>query len=76
MRILFSERELYRDLVKQNLNNVILMRSWVKKLQKLILFEKILLSLNNFYFILFAEDRGLLSQIQVTPALKGWQGEN
>ncbi|MFV7235331.1 Eco57I restriction-modification methylase domain-containing protein [Flavobacterium sp. ZB4R12] len=66
------KRELYRDLVKQNRNNVILMEL-SEKTSKLTLFKKSQKLIDRFLFILFAEDRGLLAPNSISTILKEWK---
>lgn len=66
------KRELYRDLVKQNRNNVMLMEL-SEKTSKLILFKKSQKLIDRFLFILFAEDRGLLAPNSISTILKEWK---
>ena len=66
------KRELYRDLVKQNRNNIIL-TDLPEKTSKLILFKKSQKLIDRFLFILFAEDRGLLAPNSITTVLKEWK---
>ncbi|TRX08210.1 Eco57I restriction-modification methylase domain-containing protein [Flavobacterium gawalongense] len=66
------KRELYRDLVKQNRNNVMLMEL-SEKTSKLTLFKKSQKLIDRFLFILFAEDRGLLSPNSISTILKEWK---
>lgn len=66
------KRELYRDLVKQNRNNVMLMEL-SEKTSKLTLFKKSQKLIDRFLFILFAEDRGLLAPNTISTILKEWK---
>lgn len=66
------KRELYRDLVKQNRNNLMLM-VLPDKTSKLILFKKSQKLIDRFLFILFAEDRGLLAPNSIATILKEWK---
>jgi type I restriction-modification system DNA methylase subunit len=66
------KRELYRDLVKQNRNNVMLMEL-SEKTSKLTLFKKSQKLIDRFLFILFAEDRGLLAPNSISTILKEWK---
>lgn len=66
------KRELYRDLVKQNRNNVMLMEL-TEKTSKLTLFKKSQKLIDRFLFILFAEDRGLLAPNSIATILKEWK---
>jgi type I restriction-modification system DNA methylase subunit len=66
------KRELYRDLVKQNRNNIIL-TGLPEKSSKLILFKKSQKLIDRFLFILFAEDRGLLAPNSINTVLKEWK---
>ncbi|WP_291097043.1 MULTISPECIES: Eco57I restriction-modification methylase domain-containing protein [unclassified Flavobacterium] len=66
------KRELYRDLVKQNRNNVMLLEL-TEKTSKLILFKKSQKLIDRFLFILFAEDRGLLAPNSINTILKEWK---
>lgn len=66
------KRELYRDLVKQNRNNVLL-TDLPEKTSKLILFKKSQKLIDRFLFILFAEDRGLLAPNSINTVLKEWK---
>jgi type I restriction-modification system DNA methylase subunit len=66
------KRELYRDLVKQNRNNVMLMEL-TEKTSKLTLFKKSQKLIDRFLFILFAEDRGLLAPNSINTILKEWK---
>lgn len=65
------KRELYRDLVKQNKNNA-LFRDSNEKNFKLTLFKKSQKLLDRFLFILFAEDRGLLTPNTITTINNEW----
>lgn len=66
------KRELYRDLVKQNRNNILL-TDLPEKTSKLILFKKSQKLIDRFLFILFAEDRGLLAPNSINTILKEWK---
>ena len=66
------KRELYRDLVKQNRNNIIL-TELSDKTSKLTLFKKSQKLIDRFLFILFAEDRGLLAPNSINTILKEWK---
>ena len=66
------KRELYRDLVKQNRNNILL-TDLPEKTSKLILFKKSQKLIDRFLFILFAEDRGLLAPNSINTVLKEWK---
>ena len=66
------KRELYRDLVKQNRNNVMLLEL-SEKTSKLTLFKKSQKLIDRFLFILFAEDRGLLAPNTISTILKEWK---
>lgn len=66
------KRELFRDLVKQNRNNVMLMEL-SEKTSKLTLFKKSQKLIDRFLFILFAEDRGLLAPNSISSILKEWK---
>jgi type I restriction-modification system DNA methylase subunit len=66
------KRELYRDLVKQNRNNILL-KDLPEKSSKLILFKKSQKLIDRFLFILFAEDRGLLAPNSINTVLKEWK---
>ncbi|WP_310555088.1 Eco57I restriction-modification methylase domain-containing protein [Flavobacterium sp.] len=66
------KRELFRDLVKQNQNNV-LFRDLGDKNFKLTLFKKSQKLLDRFLFILFAEDRGLLAPNTITTINNEWK---
>ena len=66
------KRELFRDLVKQNQNNV-LFRDLSEKNFKLTLFKKSQKLLDRFLFILFAEDRGLLAPNTITTINNEWK---
>ncbi len=66
------KRELYRDLVKQNRNNILL-TGLAEKSSKLILFKKSQKLIDRFLFILFAEDRGLLAPNSINTVLKEWK---
>ncbi|WP_370408289.1 Eco57I restriction-modification methylase domain-containing protein [Tenacibaculum dicentrarchi] len=73
------KRELYRDLVKQNLKNPIFRTEQEKenidsinKNIKLSLFKKSQKLIDRFLFIFFAEDRGLLSPNSTLEILKDW----
>jgi type I restriction-modification system DNA methylase subunit len=65
------KRELYRDLVKQNKSNA-LFRDSNEKNFKLTLFKKSQKLLDRFLFILFAEDRGLLTPNTITTINNEW----
>ena len=65
------KRELYRDLVKQNKNNA-LFRDSNEKNFKLTLFKKSQKLLDRYLFILFAEDRGLLTPNTITTINNEW----
>ena len=66
------KRELYRDLVKQNRNNIML-TELSEKTSKLTLFKKSQKLIDRFLFILFAEDRGLLAPNSINTILKEWK---
>jgi hypothetical protein len=66
------KRELFRDLVKRNQNNELL-RGLTEKNFKLTLFKKSQKLLDRFLFILFAEDRGLLSPNTITTINSEWK---
>lgn len=66
------KRELFRDLVKQNRNNIMLMELG-EKTSKLTLFKKSQKLIDRFLFILFAEDRGLLAPNSISTILKEWK---
>ncbi|MBX9889030.1 MAG: N-6 DNA methylase [Flavobacteriaceae bacterium] len=66
------KRELYRDLVKQNRNNIMLTELG-EKTSKLTLFKKSQKLIDRFLFILFAEDRGLLAPNSINTILKEWK---
>ena len=66
------KRELYRDLVKQNRNNILL-TDLPEKTSKLMLFKKSQKLIDRFLFILFAEDRGLLAPNSINTVLKEWK---
>ncbi len=66
------KRELFRDLVKQNQSNV-LFRDLSDKKFKLTLFKKSQKLLDRFLFILFAEDRGLLTPNTITTINNEWK---
>jgi type I restriction-modification system DNA methylase subunit len=66
------KRELYRDLVKQNRNNILL-SDLPEKTSKLMLFKKSQKLIDRFLFILFAEDRGLLAPNSINTVLKEWK---
>ena len=65
------KRELYRDLVKRNMKNDSL-RELTEKNIKLALFKKSQKLIDRFLFILFAEDRGLLSPNSILTILNEW----
>lgn len=65
------KRELYRDLVKQNMKNETF-RELNEKNVKLTLFKKSQKLIDRFLFILFAEDRGLLAPNSITTILNEW----
>ena len=65
------KRELYRDLVRQNVNNS-LFRGLSEKNFKLTLFKKSQKLIDRFLFILFAEDSGLLSPNTISEILTEW----
>ena len=66
------KRELYRDLIKQNRNNILL-TDLPEKTSKLMLFKKSQKLIDRFLFILFAEDRGLLAPNSINTVLKEWK---
>jgi type I restriction-modification system DNA methylase subunit len=66
------KRELYRDLVKQNMKNETF-RELTEKNSKLTLFKKSQKLIDRFLFILFAEDRGLLSPNSISTILSEWK---
>lgn len=66
------KRELYRDLVKQNMKNETF-RELTEKNIKLTLFKKSQKLIDRFLFILFAEDRGLLAPNSITTILNEWK---
>jgi type I restriction-modification system DNA methylase subunit len=66
------KRELYRDLVKQNRNNIML-TELSEKTSKLTLFKKSQKLIDRFLFILFAEDRGLLAPNSINTIVKEWK---
>ncbi|MFV8357997.1 Eco57I restriction-modification methylase domain-containing protein, partial [Flavobacterium sp. XS1P32] len=66
------KRELYRDLVKQNRNNIML-TELSEKTSKLTLFKKSQKLIDRFLFILFAEDLGLLAPNSINTILKEWK---
>ncbi len=66
------KRELYRDLVKRNMKNDSL-RELTEKNIKLALFKKSQKLIDRFLFILFAEDRGLLSPNSILTILNEWK---
>lgn len=66
------KRELYRDLVKRNMKNDSL-RELTEKNIKLALFKKSQKLIDRFLFILFAEDRGLLSPNSILSILNEWK---
>ena len=66
------KRELYRDLFKQNRNNILL-TDLPEKTSKLMLFKKSQKLIDRFLFILFAEDRGLLAPNSINTILKEWK---
>ena len=66
------KRELYRDLVKQNMKNETF-RELTEKNIKLTLFKKSQKLIDRFLFILFAEDRGLLSPNSISTILSEWK---
>ncbi len=77
------KRELFRDLVKQNLNNEIFRNELQKedkdratKNIKLALFKKSQKLIDRFLFIFFAEDKGLLPPNSTLRILKDWDKLN
>lgn len=66
------KRELYRDLVKQNMKNETF-RELNEKNVKLTLFKKSQKLIDRFLFILFAEDRGLLAPNTISTILREWK---
>lgn len=66
------KRELYRDLVKQNMKNETF-RELNEKNVKLTLFKKSQKLIDRFLFILFAEDRGLLAPNSISTILIEWK---
>lgn len=66
------KRELYRDLVKQNMKNETF-RELNEKNVKITLFKKSQKLIDRFLFILFAEDRGLLAPNSITTILNEWK---
>jgi len=75
------KRELYRDLVKQNMRNdvfrnVLVSEETVDKADKnikLTLFKKSQKLLDRFLFIFFGEDRGLLPPNSIPKILEQWE---
>ncbi len=77
------KRELYRDLVKQNINNEIFRTELQKedkdiatKNIKLSLFKKSQKLIDRFLFIFFAEDKGLLPPNSTLKILQDWDKLN
>ena len=77
------KRELFRDLVKQNLNNEVFKNELQKedkdqatKNIKLSLFKKSQKLIDRFLFIFFAEDKGLLPPNSTLRILKDWDKLN
>ncbi|MBN4077636.1 N-6 DNA methylase [bacterium AH-315-C20] len=73
------KRELYRDLVKQNMNNDVFIEELMHveterafKNIKLALFKKSQKLIDRFLFIFFAEDRGLLVPNSTLKILENW----
>jgi len=66
------KRELFRDLVKQNMKNETF-RELNEKNVKLTLFKKSQKLIDRFLFILFAEDRGLLAPNSISTILGEWK---
>ena len=66
------KRELFRDLVKQNMKNETF-RELSEKNVKLTLFKKSQKLIDRFLFILFAEDRGLLAPNSISTILGEWK---
>ena len=73
------KRELYRDLVKQNMKNEVFREELTKddsdranKNIKLTLFKKSQKLIDRFLFIFFAEDRGLLPHNSTLEILEKW----
>lgn len=66
------KRELYRDMVKQNMQNAEL-RELAETSIKKTLFKKSQKLLDRFLFIFFAEDRGLLPPNAISKVLNEWK---
>lgn len=66
------KRELFRDLVKRNKNNLLL-RELTEKNFKLTLFKKSQKLIDRILFILFAEDSGLLSPNTISTIADEWK---
>lgn len=66
------KRELYRDLVRKNMNNSEL-RELAEKSIKKTLFKKSQKLIDRFLFIFFAEDRGLLPPNTISKVLDEWE---
>ncbi|PCJ22478.1 MAG: hypothetical protein COA97_13380 [Flavobacteriales bacterium] len=76
------KRELFRDLVKQNMNNEVFRNEIQKedseqanKNIKLVLFKTSQKLIDRFLFIFFAEDRGLLPPNSTLQILKKWKAD-
>ncbi|RLD56463.1 MAG: restriction endonuclease subunit M, partial [Bacteroidetes bacterium] len=68
------KREIFRDIVKRNMNNPTLRELTEKDIKKT-LFKKTQKLLDRFLFIFFAEDRGLLPPNSISQIINKWQDD-
>ena len=68
------KREIFRDIVKRNMNNPTLRELTEKDIKKT-LFKKTQKLLDRFLFIFFAEDRGLLPPNSISRIIDKWQDD-
>jgi len=68
------KREIFRDIVKRNINNPTLRELTEKDIKKT-LFKKTQKLLDRFLFIFFAEDRGLLPPNSISQIIDKWQDD-
>jgi len=69
------KREIYRDIVKKNIQNPALIELTDKNIKKT-LFQKTQKLLDRFLFIFFAEDRGLLPPNSISKIVEKWNDDN
>lgn len=69
------KREIYRDIVKKNIQNPALKELTDKNIKKT-LFQKTQKLLDRFLFIFFAEDRGLLPPNSISKIVEKWNDDN